>query len=226
MPAADGGRHEVFKMKRLVYEVREILSKQIAVLVPDDVESAHDLLEDAYKEHVLELNADNSLCDLVTVDMSSDYSGELADLQHILHPDIHLFLKELATDIFCECHKAAKSVDYGTYNMFSTKMTGYGIKVTSRTDFESISISCGSPSRFIYLYRGENKRVNSFPSAEEIELLLTQVVSLKDLDIEGVCEPYVTNSSVLQLKEDAADFILSLRTDVMGVYKGSGYGGM
>lgn len=210
----------------MICEVREILSKQVAVLLPDDVESAHDLVEDAYRDQFIELNADNSLCELATVDMGGDYEGEIADLQHILHPDIHTFLKELAADIWCECHKAAKSTDYGTYNMFSTKKAGYGIKVTSQTDFESISISCGLPSRFIYLYRAENKRINSFPSVEEIELLLIQVVSLKDLDIEGVCEPYVTDSSVSQLKEDAADFILSLHANVMGVYKDTGYGGM
>lgn len=226
MPATDMvAGMKYFNMKRMIYEVREILSKQIAVVVPDDTVSVIDLVEDAYRDQVIELNAD-SLCEMDIVDLGNDFTGEITDLQHILHPDVHLFLKELATDIFCECHKAAKSVDYGTYNMFSTKEPGFGIKVTSETGFESISISCGYPSRFVYLYRGKDKRVNSFPSAEEIELRLIQIVSLADVDVNDVDTPYMTDRSISQLKEDAANFILSLRPDVMGVYKGTGYGGM
>ena len=234
MPAAGCGRHEVIKMEKRIYKVKETLTRKFILIAPEGISDSEyeQLFDDVYRDQVVEFNADNSICDYEISEIPSvetkflEGVEEMSDFQHILHPDIHLFLKELATDIFCECHKAAKSMDYGTYVMFSTKECGFGIKITSHADFESISISCGSPSRFIYLHRAENKRVNSFPCAEEIERRLIQVVSLKELDIADVSNPYVTDNSVHALKEEAADFILSLHSDVMGIYKGTGYGGM
>lgn len=231
-----GGRHEVFKMVRKVYEVKETLTRKFVLIAPEGTSSVeyNQLFDDAYRDQVVEFNADNSSCGYEMSEVEDEnawLSGveEMPRFQHILHPDVYVFLKELAKDIFCECHVASKSKDYGIMNMYPTKQD-FSIKINPENS--SVCIMCGDPLQFIYLHReseDEQQFLPSFPSIEELEELLIQVVVQKEFCVKGcrnMGTSFIYKTSLLGLKEDASDYILSLRPQVMARFKGTGYGGM
>lgn len=223
------------KMTRQIFEITETLSKRVVVVAPGKY-SATELARvanHAYLTEEVQLNADNSICDSNIDILCDEALDELCDedlfgYQCILHDDIKVFLHELALEISYAAREVAKDKENGVCKLYVNVRNhiGYHIEVVSESGYEAISIQCGKASNTVYLHRQYDGRINSFPSVREIEENLVHLVSMKPIYTPGIELPYVAERSIEQLRQDVADYILSLHEDVMVMYVGSGYGGM